>query len=100
MTTVTKDELVKRLSRMAYRASGMPIGLHCWPRAEHWTNDEEGRRHHNPHWYGIGPVDWGGDATLAWFDIRINDIDYGYRAVNRLLADACKEAGLEFINMA
>ena len=102
LTTVTKSELAKRLERTSlYRGSKLPIGLHCWPRAEHWTVDEDGHKHAHPNWFGIGPVDWGNDdSPPAWFDIRISDTDYGYRAVNRLLADACEEAGLAFINMA
>ena len=104
LTIVTKDELVKRLSKLACRRlseTKFPIGLHCWPRGEHLTADEDGHRHANPHWFGIGPVDWGNsDSPPAWFDIRIQDTDYGYHAVNRLLAEACQETGLRFISMA
>ena len=98
---VTKDILVKKLERRACMAGKLPIGLHAWPRAEHWMVDEAGNRHAHPCWFGIGPVDWGNDnSPPAWFDIRINDTDHGYHAVNRILAEACAEVGLRFISMA
>jgi hypothetical protein len=101
MTTVTKADLVKRLNRLACLANGLPIGLHCWPRGEHWMVDEDGRRHPHPNWFGIGPIAWGDDNTPpAWFDLRLNDTDREYREVNRILYEACKEVGLAFINMA
>ena len=89
---VTVAEIVSRLEKRYWATGGHPIGLHCWPKTEHADK---------AHWFGIGPVNWGIDDDLpAFFDIRIQDIDYGYAAVNRMVREACKELDLEYINMA
>jgi hypothetical protein len=87
----TLDELINRLRKALYRnpghtASGDAVGLHCWPRRH------DGR----DHWYAIGPVNWGNKAD-SWFDIRLPG-DH-YQTVNRLLADACEELRIRYLNM-
>jgi hypothetical protein len=101
-TAVTVAELAVKLRSFAWthkQQARHPIGLHCWPRGQHTAVDASGRAYPHPNWFGIGPVAWGNETIPAWFDVRISDTDYGYHAVNDALFQACRETGLEFINM-
>lgn len=97
MQAITKDDIRQRLARRRFQAiaCGYRIGLHAWPRAEHKTPSGWP----DPHWFGIGPVNWGGEPVPAWYDIRLSNVDRDYQAIDRMLREACAELGIDHIYM-
>lgn len=90
MPYVTTSELSWRLQRR--KATGrhhgcVPIGLHLYSKSGT-----------GPCWYGVGPV-LAANRAVSWFDIRIPS-DPDYERINRMLAAACRQSELAYVNVA